>query len=523
MTDQAPEPAGTAPSTPSATPDSAAIRRRARLGVVLLGARTVLQQLTILVANVYLTRTLKPADYGVFAIIQFALALFTLLGDAGLGTALIQKHAGPDRSELSTIWWFQLSLSTVIVGVTFVAAPWVLTFWPDLPEGSVWLLRGLALGLLFTMLRAVPMLLLERNLRYEWIGTLEFAGTVAFYGTAVLMASRGAGATSLVSASVIQSFALAFAANLVQPFRPSLIFDRERLRALVRFGFAFQGKNMIGFINQAVTPLFAGARLGKVVLGHVQFAQNIGYFPSLPVGIVSRVTFPLLSRLQGDRAAFASELERAVLLCGIPTFWFTGLVLGTGPAIVSVVYSDKWLPAVPALYVYTLTFAIGFYFTIIGSALDALGKPQVLLRLFIAVALINWLCVIVATSIGHSPLAFALGYCIHVLVGNVAILVALKQLLPEARPLARLGAPAAGAAVVAFAGRYALPFIHSPLRLSAWVLIALALFAAVVLLLDRSLWRALQVALRGLTASGRARATAAGVVPDAAIPPSTRS
>jgi O-antigen/teichoic acid export membrane protein len=400
-----------------------------------------------------------------------------------------------ERRELSTIWWFQLGLSLAVVGITFVSAPWVLTFWHDLPDGAVWLLRGLSLGLFFTMLRAVPMLLLERNLRYELIGGLEFVGTLAFYGTAVIMASRGAGATSLVSASVAQAACLALATNLLQPFVPSFAFDSVRLRALMKFGVAFQGKNVIGFLNQAVTPVFAGARLGQTLLGHVQFAQQVGYFPSLPVGIIARVSFPVLSRLQTDRAAFASELERAVLMCGIPTFWFTGLVLGVGPSIVSVVYSDKWLPAVPALYVYALTFANGFYFMILGSALDALGKPQLLLRLFVLAAAINWACVVIATSLSHSALAFALGYAVHVGVGNVAILIAIKRLVPEARPLARLGAPLLGALVVMGFGRLALPYTASPLRLTATGVLSALLFASIVLALDRALWNTLKAAI----------------------------
>lgn len=496
MTMKAPDPeASEQPQPEESTPESAGIRRRARLGVVLLGARAVLQQLTILVANVYLARTLTPADYGIFAIVQFAMSLFTLFGDAGLGTALIQKHERPERRELSTIFWFQLGIAIAILTVVYASAPFVLLLWDDLPDGSVWLLRGLALGFLFTMLRAVPMLLLERSLRYGWIATLEFLGTMAFYGTAVVMASRGAGATSLVSASVAQAAALAVAANLVQPFVPALAFDRERLGKLVRFGVAFQGKHAIGFVNHAVVPLFAGARLGKTVLGHIQFAQQIGYFPSLPVGIISRVTFPLLSRLQRDRPAFVAEVERAVLFCGVPTFWFAGLVCGLGPSIVSVIYSDKWMPAVPALYVYALTFAAGFYFTILGSAVDAFGRPQLMLRLTAFATVVNWACVAVVTSVGRSPLVFALGYAVHVAVGNVALLVAFKGLLPEARPLARLWAPALSAVVVGGLARAALPWSASPLRLTACVLGSAIVFAGMVLALDRSLWAALKAGI----------------------------
>jgi O-antigen/teichoic acid export membrane protein len=40
------------------------------MAMLALGLRSVLQQLTTLVANVYLARRLSPADYGVFAIVQ---------------------------------------------------------------------------------------------------------------------------------------------------------------------------------------------------------------------------------------------------------------------------------------------------------------------------------------------------------------------------------------------------------------------------------------------------------------------
>ena len=40
------------------------------------------------------------------------------------------------------------------------------------------MLPGLALSLLFTMMRAVPFLILERQVNFGWVGLLEFMGTL---------------------------------------------------------------------------------------------------------------------------------------------------------------------------------------------------------------------------------------------------------------------------------------------------------------------------------------------------------
>ena len=463
-----------------------------------LGARSILQQLTILGANVYLARTLSPADYGVFAIIQFAMSFFVLFGDVGLGPSLVQKRETPNQTELSTVFWFQLGLSLTILAVLFIAAPYVLRLWPDLPADSAWLLRGLGLTFLFTVLRVVPSLLLERNLRFGWISLIEFAGTVTFYTTAVVMASRGANAASLVLASITQTGFAALALNLAQRWRPSWVFDRASLRRMLRFGVNYQGKIVMGLVNSSVTPLVAGMRLGGHGLGLVNFAQSTAWLPLQLVSIVGRVAFPAFSRLQHDRQALAAEVERAVVLCATATLFFVGLCLGIGPKLIEIIYSAKWLPAVPALYVFSLVLAIGFLSPIVASALDALGKPQIVFRLSIAWSLLNWASVLVAIQLARTPLAFALGYAVHVVLGNLAVLMVLRRMLPEARPVRRLLPALIAALIVAGFGRFGLlTWVESALGLTLAVVVLAVTFLAVSLVLDPTLSSTLRAAFRG--------------------------
>ncbi|HEU4537151.1 MAG TPA: oligosaccharide flippase family protein [Polyangiaceae bacterium] len=475
----------------------ATYRRRARLGVFALGARSALQNVLVLVANVVLARTLTPGDYGVFAILQFAMSVLKLLGDAGLAAALVQQKESPDHRDLSSIWWLQLGVGLLLLGASFAAAPFMPLVWPSLPPGAGWLLPGLSLGLLLAMLRAVPSLLLERGVSFGLIGTAELLGSIVFYGTAVLLAKRGAGAGALVAASVGQAAATTLLVNVMRPWRPALSFEWARVKRLMSFGLAFQGTNAVGFINGAVTPLLVGAKLGSEALGIVQFAQNTAWFPTTLVGIVRRVSFPYFSRLQHDPPAFARELERAMLLCAVPVYFFLGLFFGSAPAVVAVIYSERWLPAVPALYVYSAAISINFFTWIGSAALEALGATARLFRWTVFVTLFNWPATLIAIWLRPTPFAFAVGFSLHMLIITASTYVALRELAPLARPAARLPALVVAAVVTAAAGRAVLPWTSKVGGLVAWIVAAALLFAAVALGLDPALRRLAREWLQG--------------------------
>lgn len=461
------------------------LKKRAKCSMALLGFRSVLQNLVILVSNVYLARLLTPGDYGVFGILQFALSLFKLIGDTGLAAALVQRKEAPDDVELSTIFWFQLGLGACVCLASFAAVPVLPVFWKTLPPGAEWLLPALSLSLLFTMARVVPILMLERQVSFGWVGTLEFIGTIGFYGSAVVLAFRGAGAAALVWASVIQAGVVALLANLVQPWRPSWVFSWTRIRGVLRFGFAFQGNNIVGFVNSAVTPLLAGARLGKEAFGVIQFAQNTAWFPSLPVGIVRRVYFPYLSRLQADRKAFVAELETSVVLCAAPCFLFTGLFLGGAPAIVSIIYGDKWLSAVPLIYIYSIGFCFTFYTWIASAAIEALGRAGRIFKIAVAATVANWIATLLVTLSGGSMLMFGLAFQVHLILAPAMTLLAIRELVPEARSVSRTLRLLPAGAACGMVGRATVPWVHGPWTLSGWVLVSATVFASLVLILDR--------------------------------------
>lgn len=473
------------------------IRRRGRRGELLLTLRAIAMQLIVLGGTVVLARRLAPADFGIYAFATFALSLFSVLGDAGLGAALIQQKERPDQRVLSSIFWLQLLIALAVALAMAVTGTYLHEVWramrsllgttdagTGLPPGTGMLFAALALGLVLAVLGAVPSLLMERDLQFGRLSAIEVVGTLAFYLTAVALALLGHGVWALVSGVVARALVVVCAVYALRPWRPSLSFEWHRVKPVLKFGIQFQGKALVSFANAAVTPLYAGAALGTAQLGLVNWSQNTAYFPLKLVEIMNRVTFPTLSRFQDDKEQFANALARAVRICAIGTLFFVGLIFGIGEPLVRIIYSAQWMPAMPYLYVYTAVISIGFLSPLVASALDAIGRPGIIFRLSLGWTALAWAGVVFATP-RWGTLGFVVGYCVHVVVGNLAVVYVLRRLVPNARLWPSIRPALVATFLAALTGRLLLlPWIDTVVSLIAGVLALAIVFAAVVLLLD---------------------------------------
>ncbi|MBX2811157.1 MAG: oligosaccharide flippase family protein [Myxococcales bacterium] len=460
---------------------------RARLAVLALGARSVLQVAIRVPAIIYLTRVLEPAQFGIFALLQFTLTLLKLVGDGGLAAALLQQDAAPSQRQLSSAFWMQAALGIVMVGLTWVTAP-LLQLALDLPEVGSSLLRVMALCFLFTLLRSVPILLMERQVKFGWVGTIEFVGSAINYLTSCTMATQGWGTESLVIGAVLETALMAVLAFVIVRWRPAWHFDWEDIRPLLGFGLAFQAIHVMRFTNQSVTPLLVGLTAGPAALGLVNFARSAAEVPTEVIGPVRRVAFPYLSRLQSTPTAFAREFDRAISISAIPTFFMLAVFFVAGPQIVTSVYGNKWLPAVIALQIFSMGLAINFYGWIAGAALEAIGQASVFLNINIVATVITWTCATIAALIDTRPETFAFALQIQIPVTTAWIHHIIRSQGYAIQP-ARAALPSvAGAGAIMGLG-WLLPegALASTTALIGFILGAAVLFLSVLLSLSPEL------------------------------------
>lgn len=492
--------------------DAAALKLKARRGVIALVFQTVVLRVALFAGGITLARLLDPGDFGVFTIVQTALAFFTFFGDCGVGGALIRQKHEPTKRELSSVFYFQLGMGLAVMTAVWAASSYLHYIWKDFPEQAKWIIRALAVDSLLTVLRVVPSILLERRLAYGRLAILEAIVQLSFMGTAIGLAALGLHTWALAIGVLAQGVVGLVGVQILQPFWPNLVYDGAKLKPIVRFGLTYQVKNIVAFVNGLATPLYGGAALGATRLGYVNFARDTAWYPLKLVEIIGRVNYPLYARLQGDRVLFSQTLSRSIQVCAIATMASVGFFLGMGPSLIHIVYGDKWLPALPLLYVFAGSIVFGFLSPVVGAALDASGRPWVMARLSIGWTLLNWIGVIVATP-HWGMLGFTVGFSVHVVLGNLGVVWMLKKLIPEAVIWPRVRASILAGAVSAVVGRL----------LDGWVLeqapkwLMLAKFLGVLLVGVASFTVALLAIDRTALAEVRAMLKARKALPPAPV------
>jgi PST family polysaccharide transporter len=472
-------------------------KKRAVLGGVALAVRTGLAQLIILGGTVVLARYLRPAEFGAFAMVQFVLTVLTIFGDAGLGGALIQKKSAPTERELSSVFFAQMAMALAVLALASLVAEALPHVFPDLPEGSPWILRALALAFVFVSARVVPTLLMERELLFVRVAILDTINSVTFYLFASILAVAGFGIWALVLGVLAQGALGWLAALALRPWRPRLEFDLEIVRGLLGFGVPFQARSIFVLGTRAVIPVAAGTMIGSEAVGFLNWSLETAFFPLTFVDIIARVSFPLYSRLQSAPADFAQALERSVRMAVTIALGLGAIFLGLSRALTEIIYSAQWLPAVTMLEIFALVITVGILVNVLTPAFDAIGKPRIVLAQMAVVLALTWTAAPLGARLAGSD-GFAAGYALAMAVGALVILVLARRELPRVAIGRAYLAPAVGAGLSVGLGRLALaPLVEGPVSLALAVVALVVAFLLVVALLDRTTFDALRAMLPG--------------------------
>jgi O-antigen/teichoic acid export membrane protein len=458
---------------------SPGLRGRTLRSFLLLGAQKVVSVVVTAAGGIALARLLTPEVFGLYAILIFVITLGVRFSELGLGAALIQRRDLDLATGLSAAFTATFALALVLGAAIMVTAPLVAR-WPGVSSEVTAPVRWLALLLVLSSLRMPAMVLLERRLAYLPLTIAETADTVTFNVVAIAAAVAGAGLWSFVLGALA-----ARAANLTvlwtaTRWRPTFRWNRGALAPVLKFGVLFQGSVLIGVAGDAVVPIFVTAWSGVAAVGYLNWAATLAFLPLQVVSIAGRVLFPALSSLQAEPVRFAEATQRALNRVTTILYPAASLLFAGADPVVRLVFGEAWLPAVPAVRCFCLSAIIGGTSTIFVHALYGLGRPDLVLRLNVASAVLLWALTLalvpwlgfVGFAVASASLACAgVSYTalslrrlvpVHVLsavrvpitasVGSAAVLAALAGLWIHDLPSLVVGAAVSAGAYVLFAG-----------------------------------------------------------------------
>jgi O-antigen/teichoic acid export membrane protein len=295
--------------------------------------------------------------------------------------------------------------------------------------------------------RAIPMVLMERELRFGRVAIVETADTLAFNGFALVAAVAGLGAFSLAGAVPAGGLAGGVTAWLIQPFarRPQL--DIEEVRPLASFGIRVSLLQAVALLKElGFVALLAGIG-GAAVAGFYGMAKRLFSFPIALTSAVGRVSFPTLSR---DRERSAGRAAQIMALTAIAAGLPLALVAGVAQPLISVLLGSEWLPTTDIVLIGSLGLMITAtaLSTMMSYAL-AEARPDPPLAATLAEAVVQFAVVIMlVTSLGETAVGIALaaGSATSMLVLAITTDPPLRRALPRVARTTLIAALAATAA-----------------------------------------------------------------------------
>lgn len=363
-------------------------------------------QVVTFIVSIVLARILSPEDYGTIALVTVFTTILQVFVDSGLGTALIQKKDADDL-DFSSVFYFNIVVCMVLYAGMFVAAPYIARFYNDMTLTPV--VRVISLTIVIFGVKGIQQSYVSRHMLFKRFFFSTIGGTIfsAFLG--IGMAYAGLGVWALVAQQLSNAAIDTLILWLTVKWRPKRIFSWRRLIHLLSFGWKL-------LISALLDTVYNNLR--NLIIGKIYSSADLAYynqgdrFPKVIVTNINTsidsVLLPSMSSVQDDRERVKSMTRRAIKTS---TYIMAPLMMGLAfcaAPIVQLILTDKWLPCVPYLQIFCLTYMFWPIHTANLNAINSLGRSDLFLKLEIVKKVVGMILLLCTMRISVMAMAYSL-------------------------------------------------------------------------------------------------------------------
>ena len=358
------------------------IKKKVVRGTVWVFITQILTQAVALVKNIILARVLSPDDFGLFGIALVVFSLLEAFSRSGFDVALIQKKEDI-RDYLDTAFVVNIGRGIVLFLFLFFSAPLVATFFNKAEIVSVvravsfvFLLNGFVNPGTIYFLRE-----LEFKKQFQWDMSRSISDIIITLSLVFFLRNVWVLVISMISSI----FTRVVVSYLIHPYRPGFSFNPDYARSLFRFGKWVLGSGILIYLITQGDDAFVGKFLGITALGFYRIAYRFSNLPATHIThVISRVTFPMYSKLQDDIPKLREAYLKVLQLTAFLSFPLAGLIFVLAPDFTRIFLGEKWLPMVPAMQVLVLYGLIRSIGATTGPLFQSTNRPDLVTKIQLA-------------------------------------------------------------------------------------------------------------------------------------------
>jgi O-antigen/teichoic acid export membrane protein len=287
-----------------------------------------------------LARLLDPKDFGLVGMVTVFTGVLNLFRDFGLSSATVQRLEVTEE-QISTLFWINI-LVGVILGLLLAGmAPVVATFYHE--PHLLWVTIILATSFIFNGAGVQHLALLERQMRFTTLATIDIISLVASIAVGISMAATGFGYWALVAAAVSPTLVSTLCLWLTTGWIPGRPCSRVGLHSMLRFGGGFTLTNIIVYIAYNLEKVLLGRFWGANALGIYGRAYQLVNLPTDNLNSAFwGVAFSGLSRVRNDPNRFKSYFLKGYSLVLALTIPITIAAALFAHDLIFVLLGPKW-------------------------------------------------------------------------------------------------------------------------------------------------------------------------------------
>ena len=362
-----------------------------------------------------MARLLVPSDYGIVGMLAIFIGVSQTFVDSGFGQALIRKQ---DRTEAdcSTVFYFSIVMSFLCYLILFITAPFIAKFYEMSILESI--LRVQSLSIVISSLVSVNTAKLTINLNFKALAKINMVSSLISGIIGVVAAYNSFGVWALVIQDLLRNIMVVIMTYFICRWTPLLSFSTKSFKEFFSFGSRMLAANLLGTIYFNLNSLVIGKFYTAKDLGYYSRGTQIASYPVSNInGVISKVVFPILSKIQDDTEKLINVYRKYICISSMLIFFCCSLLVALAEPLVIFILTDKWHDAIIYLQIFSFSMMFDHLCTINLNLLLVKGRSDLILRLEIIKRIIS--LSILFASIPFGVLAICISKVIYTQIAVV--------------------------------------------------------------------------------------------------------
>jgi O-antigen/teichoic acid export membrane protein len=267
----------------------------------------------------------------------------------------------------------------------------------------------MGLTLLISGIKNVQQAYISRTMQFKRFFYATLGGTIVAAILGITLAYQGYGVWALVIQSLINSTIDTVVLWVTVKWRPKAIFSFSRLKGLLSYGWKMLMSSLLDTIYNNIRQLIIGVKYSAKDLA---FYNKGKHFPDLVITNINTsidsVLLPTMSKEQDNIAQVKKMTRRAIKMS---TYIMAPIMMGlafVGQPLIRLVLTDKWIPCVPYMCIFCITYMFFPVHTANLNAIKAMGRSDLFLKLEIIKKVIGIIALVSTMHFGVMAMTYSL-------------------------------------------------------------------------------------------------------------------